>query len=127
MRGARPHFLAAAIERGAQVIVTFNVKDVPDAVLGVHDIEARHPDDFILETMDLAEGKVLAAVAEMAAVAAIRRVPARRTQLDRDRDQTHHGRTHHDSTRPEARRFRRGVCEISREPHETSCRPGTPP
>lgn len=42
------HVLAAAIECGAQVIVTFNLKDFPSEVLEPHDIEAKHPDDFVV-------------------------------------------------------------------------------
>jgi len=60
------HVLAAAIECGAQVIVTYNLRDFPKDALAPHNIEARHPDDFLLETMDIYEGKVLAAVAAMA-------------------------------------------------------------
>ncbi|APZ94621.1 PIN domain-containing protein [Fuerstiella marisgermanici] len=41
------HVLAAAIRSRADVIVTFNLKDFPAAVLSEFDIEAQHPDDFI--------------------------------------------------------------------------------
>lgn len=43
------HVLAAAIKAKAQVIVTANLKDFPDEVLAQWDVEARHPDDFILD------------------------------------------------------------------------------
>jgi len=43
-----------------------DLKDFPPETLALHDIEAKHPDDFVVETMDIAEGKILAAVAEMA-------------------------------------------------------------
>jgi len=47
------HVLAAAIRSGAQVIVTTNLKDFPREVLADFDIDARHPDDFILDLADL--------------------------------------------------------------------------
>jgi hypothetical protein len=46
------HVLAAAIAAGASTIVTYNLKDFPAPVLAVHDIEAKHPDDFISELID---------------------------------------------------------------------------
>ena len=42
------HVLAAAIESGARVIVTFNLSDFPAAVLAAYRIEALHPDHFLL-------------------------------------------------------------------------------
>jgi predicted nucleic acid-binding protein len=41
------HVLAAAIKAGAQVIVTYNLKDFPLEKLAPFDIEAQHPDDFV--------------------------------------------------------------------------------
>ena len=41
------HVLAAAIESGAQVIITFNLKDFPTEQLKPFDIEAQDPDTFI--------------------------------------------------------------------------------
>lgn len=43
------HVLAAAIKAKAQVIVTANLRDFPDSVLSAWDVEARHPDDFLLD------------------------------------------------------------------------------
>lgn len=43
------HVLADAIKCNASVIVTFNLKDFPKAVLGAFDIEPLHPDDFIAD------------------------------------------------------------------------------
>lgn len=48
------HVLAAAIRVGAQAIVTANVKDFPSATLAPYGIEAVHPDDFVLDLIDLA-------------------------------------------------------------------------
>lgn len=55
------HVLAAAIKCNASVIVTFNLKDFPDATLGSFDIEALHPDDFIADLWDLDKAAVLEA------------------------------------------------------------------
>jgi len=43
------HMVAAAIKSGAQVIVTFNVKDFPAWELEKWGIEAKHPDDFLVD------------------------------------------------------------------------------
>lgn len=56
------HVLAAAIRCGASVIVSFNLKDFPAAVLGPFGVEAQHPDEFIDNLIDLDVGVVLAAV-----------------------------------------------------------------
>lgn len=48
------HVLAAAIVGGAQAIVTANLKDFPDDVLGPLHVEAVHPDRFLLDQLDLA-------------------------------------------------------------------------
>jgi hypothetical protein len=42
------HVLADAIKAGAQVIVTFDKRDFSREALEEFDIEAQHPDDFIL-------------------------------------------------------------------------------
>ena len=55
------HILAAAIEAGASVIVTRNLADFPSHVLEEFDIEAQHPDEFILHLLDLAPGLVIEA------------------------------------------------------------------
>ncbi len=47
------HVLAAAIHSSADVIVTFNLKDFPEAALGPYGIEAHHPDSFLLFQLDL--------------------------------------------------------------------------
>lgn len=60
------HVLAAAVRAGAQVIVTFNLKDFPDAALESLGIEAKHPDEFVLEVINLAPGAVSSVVVEQA-------------------------------------------------------------
>jgi len=52
------HVLAAAIRGGAEVIVTLNLKDFPASIIGPLGVEARHPDEFILRLLDMAEGTV---------------------------------------------------------------------
>jgi hypothetical protein len=42
------HVLAAAIRARAQIIVTFNLSDFPTEVLADWDVEAKHPDDFLV-------------------------------------------------------------------------------
>lgn len=56
------HVLAAAIRSKAQAIITFNLKDFPAGVLSQFDIEAIHPDTFLINQFDLGKGKVLDSV-----------------------------------------------------------------
>jgi predicted nucleic acid-binding protein len=60
------HVLAAAIHAGAQAIVTFNLADFPEEKLASYNIEPKHPDDFVLDTIDLAPGLVTAVVSQQA-------------------------------------------------------------
>jgi predicted nucleic acid-binding protein len=53
------HVLAAAITAHADVIVTFNTKDFPAATLDTYRIECQHPDEFILNQIDLNEKDAL--------------------------------------------------------------------
>jgi hypothetical protein len=46
----------------AQTIVTANLKDFPRALLDPLNIEAQHPDTFVLDLLDLAPGVVLSVV-----------------------------------------------------------------
>lgn len=46
------HVLAAAIQGGADCIVTFNLKDFPKASLSPYRIEAIHPDDFVSQLLE---------------------------------------------------------------------------
>lgn len=56
------HVLAAAIRGRADVIVTFNLKDFPAAVLSPLGIESQHPDEFVTHLLDLDSGAVCLAV-----------------------------------------------------------------
>lgn len=47
------HVLAAAIRSHAQVIVTHNAKDFPASALEPWGIEAKNPDDFVRDLIDL--------------------------------------------------------------------------
>jgi hypothetical protein len=55
------HVLAAAIRCGASVIVTQNLADFPPEALREYDVEAQHPDEFVLHLLDLAPGLVVEA------------------------------------------------------------------
>jgi len=55
------HVLAAAIRGGASLIVTSNLADFPPEALNPFDIEAQHPDEFILHLLDLTPGLVIEA------------------------------------------------------------------
>jgi hypothetical protein len=52
---------------GAQAIVTFNLDDFPDDKLAPYNVEAKHPDDFVLDAIDLAPGLVTSVVSDQAA------------------------------------------------------------
>lgn len=56
------HVVAAALRAKAEVIVTLNRKDFPESVLNIFNIEALHPDDFIVDLIDLNPALALEAV-----------------------------------------------------------------
>ena len=60
------HVLAAAIKAGAQVIVTANLSDFPTDKLAQWNCEAKHPDEFVLNLIDLAPARVMQVVTEQA-------------------------------------------------------------
>ena len=54
------HVLAAAIRCQADVIVTYNRRDFPPAVLERYSIEAQHPDTFLRYQAELSQPQFLA-------------------------------------------------------------------
>lgn len=56
------HVLAAAIRGGADIIITRNLKDFPPEALSCYDIEAVHPDGFLVDLFEFAQGPICAAV-----------------------------------------------------------------
>ena len=56
------HVLAAAVHGGVSVVVTFNLGDFPDSVLSRYNIEAVHPDEFVIRLVDESSESVLDAV-----------------------------------------------------------------
>ena len=47
------HVLAAAVRANAEVIVTFNLRHFPESSLEPYQITSVHPDDFLLDQLDL--------------------------------------------------------------------------
>jgi hypothetical protein len=60
------HVVAAAVRCGAQTIVTYNLRDFPDRALAPFGIEAKHPDDFVLDAIGISAGTVVSAVTAQA-------------------------------------------------------------
>lgn len=60
------HVLAAAIRARAPIIVTANLDDFPDEILSAWDVEAKHPDQFLLDQFHLDGVGVHAAVQNVA-------------------------------------------------------------
>lgn len=50
------HVLAAAVRANAEVLVTFNLKDFPRECVAGYEIEILHPDEFLLDQLDLYPG-----------------------------------------------------------------------
>jgi predicted nucleic acid-binding protein len=61
------HVLAAAVRANAEVLVTFNTSDFPDVALRPYDIEAVHPDEFLLDQLDLYPGVTMHVLRQQAA------------------------------------------------------------
>lgn len=60
------HVVAAAVRGRADAIVTANVRDYPTEVVEPLHIEVIHPDDFLLDQLDLAPRVILDALREQA-------------------------------------------------------------
>jgi hypothetical protein len=56
------HVLAAAIVGRCDVIVTQNLKDFPDSALEPYGIDVQHPDEFLCNHLNLAQGLFCGAV-----------------------------------------------------------------
>lgn len=50
------HVLAAAVRADAAAVVTYNLLDFPDEALQPFHVDALHPDDFLLDLLDLSPG-----------------------------------------------------------------------
>ena len=64
------HVLAAAIDGGADEILTLNLRDFPTNALAAHGIIRRHPDEFLLEALHADPVRVRALVDRVLARAA---------------------------------------------------------
>jgi predicted nucleic acid-binding protein len=60
------HVLAAAIKAGAQVIVTENLRDFPPGAMAEWNVEAKSPDDFVLDQISIDLKVVYACVQDIA-------------------------------------------------------------
>jgi predicted nucleic acid-binding protein len=61
------HVVAAAIAGHADAIVTFNTKDFPADVLQPYGIEVQHPDEFVMNQLQLHKIPALSAIKKMRA------------------------------------------------------------
>ncbi|NYH77005.1 putative nucleic acid-binding protein [Actinopolyspora biskrensis] len=57
------HVLAAAVRGNAAVVVTANLRHFPEQALKPYAIEAVHPDEFLLDQLDLYPARVMACLA----------------------------------------------------------------
>lgn len=73
------HVLAAAVRSGAAVLVTFNTADFPAESYEQFALDVVHPDDFLLDQIDLHEQAVRASLAEQ--VDSARNPPLTLTEL----------------------------------------------
>jgi predicted nucleic acid-binding protein len=61
------HVLAAAVRANAEVLVTFNLTDFPGPALKPYDVDAVHPDEFLLDQLDLYPGVTVEVLRQQAA------------------------------------------------------------
>lgn len=61
------HVLAAAVRANVEVLVTFNLRDFPEHALKPFDIAAVHPDEFLLNQLDLYPGVVVSCLEQQVA------------------------------------------------------------
>jgi len=61
------HVLATAIRSSARTIVTFNLRHFPPEALQPYDVEALHPDEFLVNQFHLDDGLVIKKFTEQAA------------------------------------------------------------
>jgi hypothetical protein len=61
------HVVAAAVRGGADAIITANLADFPATALGPFGLEAVHPDDFLLDQLDLSPPTIVQVIHEQAA------------------------------------------------------------
>ena len=59
------HVVAAAIVGHADAVVTFNTRDFPEAVLRPYGIEVQHPDEFVMNQLQLHKIPALSAIKKM--------------------------------------------------------------
>ncbi|HEV2952482.1 MAG TPA: PIN domain-containing protein [Candidatus Dormibacteraeota bacterium] len=73
------HVLAAAVASPAEAVITFNLRDFPVESCEPHEIEAVHPDAFLIGLYDLDPPTVETSIEAQAA--ALRRPPISRPEL----------------------------------------------
>jgi hypothetical protein len=61
------HVVAAAVRAKAAVIVTMNLKHFPPDALAKYDLTPQHPDDFVMDLLDLAPATVCSVAREQRA------------------------------------------------------------
>ena len=59
------HVLAAAIQSSASIILTYNLKDFPSKTLRQYQLEAQHPDDFLLTLIESDTRKVCSVIQKL--------------------------------------------------------------
>ena len=60
------HVLASAVRAKASAIATFNLRDFPIAALEPHEVDVIHPDEFLLDLLDLKPPLVIDDIREQA-------------------------------------------------------------